>query len=312
LATGYAADSGRALKKGSPDMGDSPAVARRRVRLAVRNAREAKGLTQSQVAEAMGWSLSKVLRMEKGEVSISAGDLRMLLPYLGIKDPAAANRLIADARASRRQRWVFDQQLREHLSPATLELMQLETEATAIRYFQPLFVPGLLQTRAYATAIFGGYSLDVEKLPQTTIKVRLEERLQRRKRVLHGPNRPDYLVLLDESVLFREFGGPGALGDQLDELLRAATGGETLIRILPFRKPSPVALLGPFGVLDMGDDQDAVLYLERHTSDEIDMSRRNIVYHRETFELMWSAALDDRESMQLIRNRADVLLGRAG
>ena len=58
---------------------ESPAGARRRVRLAVREAREARGLTQGQVAEAMEWSQSKVIRIESGEVTISPNDLRPLL-----------------------------------------------------------------------------------------------------------------------------------------------------------------------------------------------------------------------------------------
>ena len=58
---------------------DPPAVARRRVWMALRRAREVKGYTQGQVAEEMEWSLSKVMRIEKGEVSISVSDLRALM-----------------------------------------------------------------------------------------------------------------------------------------------------------------------------------------------------------------------------------------
>jgi transcriptional regulator with XRE-family HTH domain len=61
--------------------GDSPTVARRRVRLAIREARDAAGLTQGEVAEATEWSHSKVIRIENGEVSISPNDLRPLFNY---------------------------------------------------------------------------------------------------------------------------------------------------------------------------------------------------------------------------------------
>jgi transcriptional regulator with XRE-family HTH domain len=64
--------------------GDSPSAARRRVRIAIREAREAASLTQTQVAQAMEWSLSKVNRIESGDVSVSANDLRPLLGYLKI------------------------------------------------------------------------------------------------------------------------------------------------------------------------------------------------------------------------------------
>ena len=81
--------------------GDSPAVARRRVRLAVREAREAKDFTQGQVAEAMEWSLSKVMRIETGEVTVSPNDLRPLLAHLGITDKARVDELVRDAKLSR-------------------------------------------------------------------------------------------------------------------------------------------------------------------------------------------------------------------
>src|ERR671926_1562016 len=100
--------------------GDSPTVARRRVRLAIREARDAAGLTQSQVAEAMEWSHSKVIRIENGEVSISPNDLRPLLNYLGVKDRTVVADLVADARIARtrqRQAWYQTPRFREHLTP---------------------------------------------------------------------------------------------------------------------------------------------------------------------------------------------------
>src|SRR4030095_1797389 len=82
---------------------ESPASARRRVRLAVRHAREHLGLTQSQVAEAMEWSLSKVMRIESGEVTIAPNDLRPLLAYLGVVGPAEVTALVEAAKISRQR-----------------------------------------------------------------------------------------------------------------------------------------------------------------------------------------------------------------
>src|SRR5689334_6603939 len=114
---------------------DLPAVARRRVRLALRSAREAKQLTQTEIARAMDWSLSKVMRIEKGEVNVSSSDLKLLLEHLEVRDPDHVRQLLDDARLSRQQRWAIDQADRDHLTPAMLELIQYEAEATAIRYF---------------------------------------------------------------------------------------------------------------------------------------------------------------------------------
>src|SRR5689334_24746209 len=105
--------------------GDSPAVARRRVRLAVRAAREARGLTQSEVAEAMEWSLSKVMRIESGEVTISPNDLRPLLQYLDIRDRPVVEDLVRAAKTSRqRSQWWDEPQFREALTPPMRQWIQ--------------------------------------------------------------------------------------------------------------------------------------------------------------------------------------------
>jgi len=64
--------------------GGSPLVQRRRLRSELRSAREAKGLTQDQVAHEMDWSLSKIIRIEGASSSISANDLKALLSLYGL------------------------------------------------------------------------------------------------------------------------------------------------------------------------------------------------------------------------------------
>jgi transcriptional regulator with XRE-family HTH domain len=126
--------------------GDTPTVARRRVRLALREAREAAGMTQTDVAEAMEWSLSKVIQIESGEVSIAPNDLRPLLGHLGIKDRARVEQLHVDAKTARtrqRQSWWQAPLYREYLSALLLRLIEFEGDAVAIR-FGLYVIPGPL------------------------------------------------------------------------------------------------------------------------------------------------------------------------
>jgi transcriptional regulator with XRE-family HTH domain len=283
---------------------ESPAVARRRVRLTLRRARETRQLTQGQIAEAMEWSLSKVMRIEKGDVSISASDLRVLLDFLDIRDPAEVKQLMADARTSRSERWSSDPDYREHLTPATAQLLQFEAEATAIRHYTNVVMPGVLQTPAYARAMFTGY---VHDLSEDTIRARIDVRLRRRE-LFYRPDPPDYLLILDESVLWREVGGRAVMGEQLSELLKIMTETPIQVRIVPFAAAATIALLGPFTIFDLGAEENAVLYRESHTADEIVHSRRLISRHREVFERLWPQALNDRASAEMIRKRVDEML----
>ncbi|HKT05846.1 MAG TPA: helix-turn-helix transcriptional regulator [Rugosimonospora sp.] len=287
---------------------DSPAVARRRVRLALRRAREAKHLTQGQIAEAMEWSLSKVMRIEKGDVSISASDLRVLLDFLDVRDPDAVQQLITDARAARLERWSPDHSSRENLTPALSSLLQFEAEARAIRYYHPVVVPGLLQTEEYARAVMANY----DELDEETIQARVEFRRRRREAVLYREDPPQYLAIIDQSTLLREVGGPAVTGRQLQEMLHIMRETAILVRIIPFARGVPIALLGPFAVLDLADEQNAVLYREGYMTDDIVHTPREISRHREIFEKLWPLALDDAESTSLIQECADLMLAGGG
>jgi transcriptional regulator with XRE-family HTH domain len=81
-----------------PAQGESPAVARRRVRLALKRAREALGLSQTAVARKMDWSLSKVQRIEAGDNAVSGTDLRALLDLYQVTDEEEIEQLQEEAR----------------------------------------------------------------------------------------------------------------------------------------------------------------------------------------------------------------------
>lgn len=289
---------------------ESPAVARRRLRLALRAAREVRQLTRGQVAAALDWSVSKLNRIEKGDVTVSTTDLRALLELYEITDPERVEELLADARASRRRGWWDEPRFRDHLTPALLQLLQFESEARVIRHFHPTLIAGLLQTRAYAEVIMESWAAE---LPAADRAARLEARMRRAARVFAQPEPPRYLFVLDESVLWRLIGGPRVMAEQLRHLLdRIAKPGVT-VRVVPLARAAVTAMVGPFTLLDVGEDEEddeenTVLYREELLIDEIVESRETIRRYRGHFDRMWSVALDEEESARLIRARADALL----
>ncbi|HZN17252.1 MAG TPA: helix-turn-helix transcriptional regulator [Micromonosporaceae bacterium] len=286
-------------------LGESPAVARRRLRIALRKVREARSLTQGQVASALDWSLSKVQRIESGEVTVSSTDLRALLSYLGITDLGQVEQMVADARTSRRRGWWDEPRYREHLTPATMQLLQFESEATAVRSFQPTVIPGLFQTRAYAEFVLNFWS---DVLPDAHRAVRLEVRMRRQDHILNRPDPPQYLLILDESVLFREVGGPKVMAEQLHELLALARKPHVIVRVIPLAEAAVLVLLGPFMIFDLSGDENAVLYREGQVNDEMVDVSSLIQRHRDVFEAMWEQALSEEASTRLIEARASAML----
>jgi transcriptional regulator with XRE-family HTH domain len=283
---------------------DTPAVARRRVRIALRNAREARQLTQTQVADAMEWSLSKVMRIEKGEVNVSPTDLRVLLEHLDVTDPDEVRQLLDAARIARSERRIVDPTLKEQLPPGLFQLMQFELAATEIRYYTGAVVPGLMQTPEYASAIFRSYPGDLD---EATIAARLDARAQRRERFFGQDEPPRYYAIFDESVLHREIGGPEVMADQLRHLLGLVDNGSIVLRVLPFAAAGPFALFGPYAIVDMGDDQYPILYREGPTGDAIVRAEKEIATHRAWFEQLWKLTYDDAATRTLVARHADAL-----
>jgi transcriptional regulator with XRE-family HTH domain len=278
--------------------GESPAGARRRVRLEVRAAREATGLTQGQVAEAMEWSLSKVMRIEAGVVTLHVNDLRALLTFFGIDEPQRIESLVRSVQVSRRRKvWWEEPRVREHTTPGMRELIQYETDAPVARYYAPTVVPGRVQVESYARAVLGNYR---ELLCAEAVEVRLEVRARRRFELLARQPAPRLEVLLDESVLRRTLGRPKVLGEQLAELQQLSADGRLAVRVLPFTVDTRLTTLGTFEVMHLPGNGDAIVYRETDLSDDIVDDGGQVQSHLRVFQTLWCAALDEEASQLAI------------
>src|ERR1051326_369899 len=102
----------------------NPAVQGRRLRTALRQARLDAGLTQEEVAGALDWSLSKIVRIENGSVRVSTTDLKAMLGQYRVTDSDIEEDLVSMARAARQRPWW--NAYREFASQRYLEFVQLE------------------------------------------------------------------------------------------------------------------------------------------------------------------------------------------
>jgi hypothetical protein len=261
-------------------------------------------MTRVQVADEFEWSLSKVNRIEAGEVAVSNPDLRALLRLYGVADGDRVAELLEDARASRRRGWWDEPRYRDHLTPGTVQLLQFESQATAIRVFQPALIPGVLQTPRYAETVINSSS-DLSKEDRA---LRLEVRLRRAPQVFDRPDPTEYLLILDESVALREVGGPEVMVEQLQSLLDQIRRGAVMMRVLPMPQGGISAMDGSFTIFDLGDEENAVLYRESAGGDEIVHVSDTIVRRRGIFEALWNQSLNTTASNRLIEARiADML-----
>jgi transcriptional regulator with XRE-family HTH domain len=279
-----------------------PTLARRRLRQTLRRAREVAGLTQEHVAGEMEWSLSKVIRIEAGIVGIAANDLKALFRLYNIADEDETIRLLELARAARTRSPRSDMPA---TSPAFVEFSRLEAEASAIWCFQSVAVPGLLQTEDYARTMIHG-TMPHDFRPDE-IEARVRARLTRQQQILSSPDPLKLYVILDESVVRRMIGSREVMRDQLTYLSQAARKPGIALRILPFSAgPHPI-MTGASMILEFGEDDDPVLYVENAlTGEMVDRQDEMDTYYR-AFEKLDTMALDPEASIALMEKVVDEL-----
>ncbi len=266
----------------SPLPSSSPLVHRRRLRAELRRARAGVNLTQEQVAEAMEWSLSKVIRIENGNVSISASDLRGLFGLYQISDRERMDYLLELARASRQPSWFS--RYKEVVTPQYVQYMEYEEAATILRTYHPISLPGLLQTEEYARAI-------IRKLapPGSTaddIRTRVSIRM-RRQQLLEQTTPPTLICVLDEAVIQHVLGERNFAEEQIARLIDLANRPNITIEIIPYSAGLYRGMLEAFLHLEFPDPEDGdLVFVEGPTRDTLisNESADEIADFRELFE----------------------------
>lgn len=284
-------------------MGDavSPLVQRRRLRTELRRARQAKGLTQEQVAKAMEWSLSKMIRIENASTGISTNDLKALLPLYGITDDDQINHLVVLARAARSRSWWSG--YRDVAPPALLQLIEYESAAAAIRQFESMFIPGILQTEEYARAALEDFYDESRASERVTALVELRTR---REELLDRENAPHFSFMLDESVVRRVVGSPSIMRGQLRRLIEASELGNVTVEVVPFSAGLHPGMKGPFEIVEFADDPDQkVVFLETPRGDIVSDDPEETANYLEAFRQIKKTSLDPRESVAYLRDICD-------
>ena len=279
--------------------GESPPVLRRRLRTELRAARLRKGLTRDQVAGAMDWSLSKMNRIEKAKSGISVNDVRVLLELYDITDTEQAEELFALARAARRSPWWS--RYREVSPPGLLDLIGFESAASAVSQFEIVFVPGILQTAEYASAVLRVFYEESapERVPS------LVELRTRRRDLLTSVNAPRFSFVLDESIIHRLVGSPAIMSQQFMHLVDMAELPNVTIQVAPFAVGLHPGTRGPYEIVEFDDTPDEnILFLESARGDMISDAPEETRNYLEAFRRITEAALGPSDSVDRLRAAA--------
>ena len=276
----------------------SPTVRRRRLTVELRRLREQAGLTCEDVGHRLECSGTRISRMETGRIGARPGDVRELLEIYGVTG-AEADSLVQLARDARRKGWW--RAYGRVLPPWFEAYVGLESDAARLHDFQPSVVPGLLQTEDYARAVMrgapdAGCAEDIDQ--QVALRMR-------RQAILDEPRPPQLQVVLSESVLLVQVGGPVVMRAQLLRLADLASRPDLTIQVLPVRAAAQVQPVGPFTVLEFADPVDpTVVYLEHLTGSLFLEDEEEVRRYRAVFDHLRAEALGPGPSADLIARTA--------
>jgi transcriptional regulator with XRE-family HTH domain len=238
-----------------------PTVRRMQLGARLRSLRLAKGLTRDQAGYAIRGSESKISRMELGRVAFKQRDVADLLRLYGLEDADEQRRLLELAHEANSPGWWHA--YGDVLSSWFQNYLDLEQAAELIRTYEVQFVPGLLQTDAYARAVI---MLAHGTAGADQIDRRAKLRMAR-KQLLDRPDPPRLWAVIDEAVLRRQIGGPAVLREQIAYLLEMTAVPHVRLQVIPFASGGHAAAGGAFSILRFPHEEvPDVVYIEHLTS----------------------------------------------
>lgn len=234
----------------------SPTASLGRLNRILRQLREHDGRTQPQVANALGWSTQKVGNLENGNATKpQVSVVNQLLDAYGDLVGSAHRELILNlVRQSRERGWWW--QYRDVLTDTYATYIGTEYGAEVVRNYEPLFIPGMLQTESYARALIAGLAPD---MAADVVDRLITVRALRQQRLTAAEAPVTLFAIIGEAALRSCVGDAQVMADQLAHLLKCMGMRNVTLQVLPFSQtPAP----GPFAMLTFPESDPETVYLE--------------------------------------------------
>ncbi|GAA1302775.1 helix-turn-helix domain-containing protein [Streptomyces javensis] len=279
-----------------------PTYRQRRFGIEVRRLREAAGLTVGEAAQVVGMRQPHFSNVEAGRTGLSAERLQKLSQALSGTYTYPVDALLALGQESGKGWW---SDYRTTLGATHLDLAELEAGAVALRNYELLFIPGLLQTSDYATAVHsGGFSPTVSEVRDSAVEFRM-----RRQKVLSGERPPRFHAIIHEAALRVLYGGRAVMRDQLLRLIEVSRLPNVTIQVVPIDNEGGAAFSHPFMVIDPGVVELGTVLVDQVGKAQFLDERQALAEYGESFGRLSELALPpvDAESVPEARTAKDSL-----
>ncbi|MEV0720718.1 helix-turn-helix transcriptional regulator [Asanoa sp. NPDC050611] len=279
-------------------MPTSPTVRRRRLAGHLRGLREASGLTIDEAAARADISRSALSRIENSTVAAKPPIVRSLTRVYNVPE-ANVEALVQLARDAGKRGWW--QGYGDILSTELGVYIGFETEANSVRGYEPLVLPGLLQTEAYAEAVFRAFGSQTK--PED-IERKVAARAERQQRL----KELDLWFIVEESVLHRRVGGLPVMRPQLERLTEVSRQQNVTLQVVPLASGAHPGLDGSFSIFGFADDNDPDIGYSESPAGEIWIDKPDDLRRlSHAFDILRATALSSDASHHLIERIVEEL-----
>jgi transcriptional regulator with XRE-family HTH domain len=265
---------------------------RRELATRLRDLRHAAGLSTTQLAAQLGWSQSKVSKIENGRTKPAVADVEAWLATVNAR-PDDRTELLDMAESIQVASVIWDRTLSGGRAAHQREIARLRDEAREVLIFQTAVVPGLLQTAGYARAVLQLANVfqlgDTAKAAATRID---------RQSVLYEEERR-FEFLITEAALRFHPGDAATLAAQYNKILTVCTLPSVTLAILPTGTPSSIVQAHSFVIYKFRDGTAAVT-VETYTRELTFTDPQEIQIYERIYESLRADAIVDDDARQFI------------
>ncbi|WP_168586336.1 helix-turn-helix transcriptional regulator [Saccharopolyspora sp. ASAGF58] len=264
---------------------------------ALRAAREASSLGVRELARAVDLSPVQISQYERGERIPGEARTGVILGALKVSS-SEQNRILALVRAAKEPNWLT---VGVNGVPQQLDMLtEHERAASGITHWEPLVIPGLLQTPDYTRSIKEAGGLQHEE-----IGVRLVVNAGRRDVVTTVSKPVNYEAIIGEAALLSPIACNAVMADQLRHIIDDAKRSNVAVRVMPEKTSWHPGLSGPF-VFFTYPDAPPLVYLEHHSSGAWVSQDYDIEEYAKAIDWMRRTTLDPEKSLERIEKLAEV------
>jgi transcriptional regulator with XRE-family HTH domain len=254
----------------------------------VRRWRTAAGLSQEQLGQKVGYSGAQVGKVETSERAPSQD----FAEGCDRAVPEACGLFLRLYQLARRWDGGYPSWF--------TQWVEAERRASTLRTWQPLILPGLLQTPDYARALFLAWrGSDSDAELDQLVNARIE-----RQAIFQPPNPPSLWAVIDEGVLRRRIGSAKVMREQLGHLIAVSERSKITVQVVPADVGAHVGLLGAFFIASF-ENAPGIVYLESPDEGQTTERPSAVAKITETFDMLRAEALPRAASQDLIRKVAE-------